>query len=293
MTNPAATALHLTALDQRYPRPANIAPDEWAARVQLAACYRIFDRLGWTELIYNHISLRVPGQDGHFLLNPFGLHYSEVCASNLVKVDVRGNIVGDATWPINPAGFTFHGAIHETLPEAHCVMHVHTTATMAVCCLEQGLSFTNFYAAQLHGMVAYHDFEGITVHLDEGQRILASARVNAGPLPSSLAPPGGRAQATEPEGPQDCKPVLLLRNHGPVTIGFSLAHAFNLMWVLNRACEVQVAGAAMGPLRAIPEPVLAACVRDSLNFDKRLGAGQDSFDALQRLVDRHDASYRR
>ena len=255
----------LAPFDALYPRPAHIAPDEWAARVQLAACYRIFDQLGWAELIYNHISLRVPGQDGHFLLNPFGLHYSEVTASNLVKVDGEGQIIGTSLWPINPAGFTFHGAIHQTLPDAHCVMHVHTTATMAVCCLEGGLSPTNFYAAQLHGMVAYHDFEGITVHLDEGRRILASA--------------GG-------------KPVLLLRNHGPVTIGFSLAHAFNLMWVLNRACEVQVASAAMGPLRAIADPVLAGCVRDSLNFDKRFGAGQDAFDALQRLADRRDPSYR-
>ena len=117
-------------------RPARIAPAEWDARVQLAACYRIFARLGWSELIYNHISLRVPQEEGHFLINPFGLHYSEVTASNLVKVDVRGNIVGNADWPINPAGFTFHGAIHDKVPDAHCVMHVHTTATMAVCCLD-------------------------------------------------------------------------------------------------------------------------------------------------------------
>ena len=261
-TSPTTNA---PADDPRFPRPAHIAPAEWAARVQLAAAYRIFDRLGWAELIYNHISLRVPGEPGHFLLNPFGLHYAEVCASNLVKVDGRGNTVGHSAWPINPAGFTFHGAIHETLADAHCVMHVHTTATMAVCCLEDGLSFTNFYAAQLHGKVAYHDFEGITVHLDEGRRILASA---AG------------------------KPVLLLRNHGPVVIGFSLANAFGLMWLLTRACEVQLASQAMGRLRPIAPAVLAACVRDSLNFNPKFGAGQDAFDALQRLVDRDDPSYR-
>jgi ribulose-5-phosphate 4-epimerase/fuculose-1-phosphate aldolase len=144
-------------------------------------------------------------------------------------------------------------------------MHVHTTATQAVCCLEEGLSFTNFYAAQLYGKVAYHDFEGITVHLDEGQRILASA---AG------------------------KPVLMLRNHGPVTIGFSLANAFGLMWLVNRACEIQLAAQSMGPLRAIPEPVLQKCVRDSLNFDPKFGAGQDAFDAMQRVIDRIDPSYR-
>ena len=179
-------------------RPARFSADEWQARVQLAAAYRIFDHLGWTELIYNHISLRVPGEASHYLINPFGLHYSEVCASNLVKVDLDGKIVGHSDWPMNPAGITFHGAIHATLPDAHCVMHLHTTATQAVCCLKDGLAFTNFYAAQLYGKVAYHDFEGITVHADEGARILKSA-----------------------EG----RPVLLLRNHGPVTIGATLPQA--------------------------------------------------------------------
>jgi ribulose-5-phosphate 4-epimerase/fuculose-1-phosphate aldolase len=118
-------------------RPSHIGFEEWAARVQLAAAYRIFDRLGWTELIYNHLSLRVPGEPGHLLLNPFGLHYSEVCASNLVKVDEQGRIVGESRWPINPAGFTFHGAIHATQNDANCVMHVHTTPTMAVCFLRR------------------------------------------------------------------------------------------------------------------------------------------------------------
>ncbi len=247
-------------------RPAHIGREEWDARVKLAAAYRIFDRLGWTELIYNHLSLRVPGEPGRLLLNPFGLHYSEICASNLIKVDAQGSILGDSRWPINPAGFTFHGAIHATQPDAHCVMHVHTTPTMAVCCLEEGLSFTNFYAAQLYGKVAYHAFEGITVRAEEGARILASA--------------GG-------------KPVLLLRNHGPVVIGQTLAQAFALMWTLQRACEVQLASTSMGAVRSIPEAVLQACVRDSLQFDPRYGAGQDSFDAMQRLVDAQDPSYRR
>ena len=249
-----------------FPRPTRFSAEEWQARVQLAAAYRIFHRLGWTELIYNHLSLRVPGEPGHFLINPFGLHYSEVTASNLVKVDVHGRSISHSDWPINPAGFTFHGAIHQALPDAHCVLHVHTTATMAVCCLEGGLSYTNFYAAQLYGKVAYHDFEGITVHAEEGARILASA---------------------------DGKPVLLLRNHGPVVIGSTLAQAFSLLWVLQRACEVQAASAAMGALRPIAVPVMQACVRDALNFDPKYGAGQDAFDALQRLVDQDDPGYRR
>jgi ribulose-5-phosphate 4-epimerase/fuculose-1-phosphate aldolase len=246
-------------------RRTDCSAEEWQARVQLAAAYRIFAHLGWAELIYNHVSLRVPGEPGRFLINPFGLHYTEVCASNLIKTDAQGTLHSPSAWPVNPAGITFHGAIHEALPEAHCVMHVHTTATMAVCSLQEGLSYTNFYAAQLYGKVAYHDFEGITVHDGERQRILASA---AG------------------------KPVLLMRNHGPVTIGFSLAHAFSLLWLLQRACEVQQAAQGMGALRAIAEPVLLACVRDSLQFDPRFGGGQNAFDALQRLVDKIDARYR-
>jgi ribulose-5-phosphate 4-epimerase/fuculose-1-phosphate aldolase len=144
-------------------------------------------------------------------------------------------------------------------------MHVHTTPTLAVCCLDEGLSFTNFYAAQLWGKVAYHDFEGITVHQEEGARILASA---------------------------GDKPVLLLRNHGPVVIGHTLAQAFSLLWLVQRACEVQIASQGRGALRPIPVPVLEGCVRDSLNFDPRFGAGQDAFAALQRLIDRIDPTYR-
>ena len=248
-----------------YARPARISADEWQARVQLAAAYRIFNLLGWTEAIYNHLSLRVPDEPGHYLINPFGLHYREVCASNLIKVNHAGQIVGHSDWPVNPAGITFHSAIHATLPNAHCVMHLHTTPTMAVCCLEGGLSFSNFYAAQLYGQVAYHDFEGITVHAEEGARILASA--------------AGR-------------PVLLLRNHGPVVIGHSLPQALGLMWLVQRACEVQLATLSMGAARPIPVPVMQACVRDSLNFNPHYGAGQDVFDAFQRQVDAIDPGYR-
>jgi len=209
--------------------------------------------------------LRVPGEEGHFLINPFGLHYSEVCASNLVKVDIDGNIIGNSDWPINPAGFTFHSQIHDKVPGGHCVMHIHTTATLAVCCLEEGLSYSNFYAAQLHDKVAYHEFEGITVHMDEGERILASA---------------------------GDKPVLMLRNHGPVVIGDNLAQAFALMWLVNRACEVQCASMAMGKVRVIPEAIVKKCTADSLNFDPEFGAGADVFAAMKRLVEKQDPSFK-
>lgn len=248
-----------------YEHPARYTEAEWQARVQLAAMYRIFAYLKWDEAIYNHISLRVPGDPGHYLMNPFGLHYSEVCASNLVKVNLDGRIVDHSDWPINPAGVTFHGAIHGHVPQGHCVMHVHTTATQAVCCLKDGLSFSNFYAAQLYGKVAYHDFEGITVHADEGERILASA---------------------------GDKPVLLLRNHGPVVIGATLAQAFSLMWLVNRACEIQLASQSMGPVIELPAAVLERCVTDSLSLDPKYGAGEDVFAAFTRLVDKVDPGYR-
>jgi ribulose-5-phosphate 4-epimerase/fuculose-1-phosphate aldolase len=240
-------------------------PAEQAARVQLAAAYRIFDYLGWTELIYNHITLRLPGPERHFLINPFGLRYAEVKASNLVKVDLAGKVVGESPWPVNPAGFTIHGAIHAGIPNAHCVMHTHTTAGMAVACSQGGLSMSNFYSAQLHGKVAYHDFEGITVHADEGPRLIANI--------------GDR-------------PAVILRNHGLLAWAESLPRAFAILWLLNRACEIQLASTAMGPVIEIPEAVQRKCTRDSLQFNPDFGAGQDVFDALTRAIDAIDPSYK-
>lgn len=254
----------MTTTPQTAP-PSRFGAEEWNARTQLAAAYRIFDLMGWTELIYNHISLRLPGPERHFLINPFGLHYSEVTASNLVKIDLAGNIVGESAWPINPAGFTPHATIHANIANAHCVMHTHTTAGLAVACLDDGLSPTNFYSAQLVGKVAYHEFEGITVRPDEGPRLLASI---------------GDRQA------------VILRNHGLLAWGESLPRAFAILWLLQRACEIQLATLAMGRPRPIPEDVQRRCTADSLQFDPRFGAGQDMFDALTRLVDRRDPSYR-
>jgi ribulose-5-phosphate 4-epimerase/fuculose-1-phosphate aldolase len=250
--------------------PLNCHPDEWTARLQLAACYRIFAMLGWTEMIYNHITLRLPatvtGADKHFLINPFGLHYSEVTASNLVKIDLRGNILGDATYPINPAGFVLHSTIHQGIEQAHAIMHTHTTAGVAVASLKNGLSQSNFYSAQLHQMVAYHEFEGITVHAEEGPRVLQSI--------------GDRR-------------AVILKNHGLLSWGDTLPEAFAILWTLQRACEVQLATQSMGePLPVAPE-VAAKCTRDSLQFDlTQGGAGVDLFNALVRQVDRIDASYR-
>jgi ribulose-5-phosphate 4-epimerase/fuculose-1-phosphate aldolase len=235
-------------------------------RRDLAACYRIFDHLGWVELIYNHITVKVPGPEHHFLINPFGLMYCEVTASNLVKIDLEGRIVGKSAYPVNPAGFVTHSAIHEALPQAACVMHTHTTAGMAVACKEDGLAMTNFYAAMLYGQVAYHDFEGITVNPAEKERMIASL--------------GGRRQ-------------LILRNHGLLTWGETIPEAFARMWTLNRACEIQCAsGAISGDDIAIPAAVCEQASREALQFKPEYGAGADVFEALRRRIDARDRGYR-
>ena len=235
-------------------------------RRDLAACYRIFDHLGWTELIYNHITVKVPEPEHHFLINPFGLMYREVTASNLVKIDLQGRIVGASHYPVNPAGFVTHSAIHEALPQAACVMHTHTTAGMAVACKEGGLAMTNFYSAMLYGQVAYHAFEGITVNPDEKVRLVGSL--------------AGRRQ-------------LILRNHGLLTWGETIAEAFVRMWTLNRACEIQMASGSMaGADIEIPLSVCEQASREALQFKPEYGAGADVFDALRRMIDTKAPDYR-
>jgi ribulose-5-phosphate 4-epimerase/fuculose-1-phosphate aldolase len=252
--------------------PHGMHPDEWAARVELAACYRVFAHLGWTEMIYNHITLRLPesvaGEEKQFLINPFGLHYSEVTASNLVKINLQGDVLDGSSHRVNPAGFVVHATIHGGLEGAHCVMHTHTTAGVAVACLKGGLQQTNFYSAQLHAMVAYHDFEGITIHAEEGPRVLQSI---------------------------GNKPAVILRNHGLLAWGATLAQTFAILWTLQRACEIQLATFSMGGAEAaipVPEAIAEKCTRDALQFNPNHGAGQDVFNALVRQVDRLDDSYK-
>ena len=247
----------------RATRELPVSKAEREARVQLAACYRIFNHLGWTEMIFNHITLRVPGPEKLFLINPFGLHYSEITASSLVLIDIDGNPLRESKWPVNRAGFVIHSAIHGSVENAHCVMHTHTTTGMAVACQKDGLSPTNFYAAQLHGRVAYHDFEGITVDEGEKGRMLASI--------------GG-------------KPAVILRNHGLLAWGPSVPEAFMMLWTLQRACDVQIASSSAGPLNPIRSDVFAQTVRESGPGEKR--TCEDVFAAMQRIVDAKDPSYR-
>ena len=240
-----------------------VSEAEREARVQLAACYRIFNHLGWVEMIFNHITLRVPGPEKLFLINPFGLHYSEITASNLLLIDIEGNPARETSWPVNRAGFVIHSAIHASVPEARCVMHTHTTTGMAVACQKDGLSPTNFYAAQLHGGVAYHDFEGITVEEGEKTRLVASI---------------GQKRA------------VILRNHGLLAWGPSVPEAFMTLWTLQRACDVQIAASSAGALNPIRSEVFAQTVRESGPGEKR--TCDDVFAAMQRLVDAKDPSYR-
>ena len=238
---------------------------EWHARQELAACYRIYDHLGWSESIYNHISLRVPGEDGAFLINPFGLLYSEVTASNLVKIDIDGNKLGASEYPVNQAGFTQHAYFHRHLPWAHAISHVHTTETMAVCSLEQGLMPINFYACNFANQLAYHDFEGVTVRAEEGKRLLANL------------------------GSQR---ILMLRNHGPVVLAPTLQQMFVMQWSLQRACEIQIATLAMGqPVVRVSDDVIAVHQRDLGLVNAGGGVGEADFAAWTRRIDRIDRGW--
>jgi ribulose-5-phosphate 4-epimerase/fuculose-1-phosphate aldolase len=239
---------------------------EWSARQELAACYRVFAHMGWAEQIYNHITLKVPGEDGAFLINPFGLHFSEVTASSLVKIDIDGNTLGDSPYPVNLAGFTQHSVFHRHLPDAHCIAHTHTTAGMAVSSFEGGLLPISFYAASYIGKLAYHDFEGVTVRSEEGARLIE----NLGD-----------------------KRAMLLRNHGILVMGRSVAETYLNHWRLQRACEIQMATLAMGPPILIPEEVIAVHQRDlHLAQVPGVAPGKANFDAMIRLVDREDRSWR-
>jgi len=235
-------------------------------RIELAACYRIFDMLGWSELIYNHITVKIPGDDEHFLINPYGLHYSEVCASNLVKVDVDGRVIDDTPYKVNPAGMLIHSAIHKARPDLHCISHLHTTAGMAVACQQRGLRTDNFYSVLLHNQVAYHDFEGLTVSPDEKQRLVANL--------------GDKQQ-------------LILRNHGLLSGGSTLAEMFQNTWALQRACEIQVAADNTGQALISIDDDIANRSEELLRVQRSgMAVGELEFAAFKRKLDAQDTSYK-
>jgi len=237
-------------------KPAGMAAAEWELRLELAACYRAFDWMGWCELIYNHITARVPGPERHYLINPYGLWYSEVTASNLVKVDLAGEAVDGSKTPVNKAGFIIHSAIHGAREDAHCIIHTHSTAGSAVACKAEGLRFDNFYSAILYGEVAYHDFEGVTTDPAEQARLVASL---------------------------GAKSVLVLRNHGLLATGACIADAFIRYWTLERACQIQAATDAMrGESLPIARQVLAETPRRVAAFRSGPRPGGEAFDGLLR-----------
>jgi ribulose-5-phosphate 4-epimerase/fuculose-1-phosphate aldolase len=244
-----------------------MSSEEWDLRVQLAACYRIFDYLGWVELIFNHISMRIPGPEHHFLINPYGLWYKEITASNLVKIDLDGNIVGDSDYQVNKAGFIIHSAIHAARENALCVMHTHTTATLAVACQEDGLRTDNFYSTFLHGDIAYHDFHGLTVYPEEQKQLVESL---------------------------GDKNLMLLRNHGSLTVGSTIPEALMRMWTLQRACEVQLAAHANGAavIPVTPQAIRASQEGANDGMEQPVSTDQMVFDALIREIDKIDPSYK-
>ena len=232
---------------------------EWDLRVQLAAAYRVADHLGWSELIYTHISARVPGREHHFLINPYGLRFDEVTASSLVKIDVDGNPVGPQAHAANKAGFVIHSAIHAARPDAACVWHMHTLAGMAVSAQEEGLLPVHMYSHNFWNRLSYHDFEGPSLRLDERERLVASL--------------GSSNQA------------LILRNHGLLTLGRTIPEAFIRFWRLNRSCEIQLA--AQGSRLKVPSPeVCEASYRMGEEFlTDQAELGRLEFDSIVRKLD--------
>ena len=237
-------------------------------RIELAACYRIFDYVGWDELIFNHITVKVPGDEGHFLINPYGLHYSEVTASNLVKVDINGNIVEDTDYSVNPAGMLIHSTIHAAREDAHCIGHTHTDAGMTVACQEGGLRIDNFYSVLLYNQVAYHDFHGLTV--DDQERTALVESIGS-------------------------KNLLILRSHGLLACGRSVAEMFFNLYSLQRSCEIQVAvdntGKDVIPVSLEIAEKSAELLKIQMSANQGKPAGQLEFDAMRRLVDKQDDSY--
>lgn len=251
-------------------------PAEWELRVQLAGAYRLIDAMGWSELIWTHTTVRVPGPEHHFLINPYGYRFDEVTASNLVKVDMDGHIIpmpwSDPAQEINPAGFVIHSAIHMMRRDVRCIMHTHTVAGMAVAALQCGLLPISMYALGYDGAVGYHDFEGPSLDLEERAR-----------LASNL---GDRN-------------VLILRNHGLLTCGQSVAQAFVRMYRLERSCQVQLAAQATGGELVIPPEHVRRVSRERSDefLSTEGGAGYSrnanpEFDALLRRLDSTDPTYR-
>ena len=237
---------------------------EREVRVALAACYRLIAHFGMDDLVYTHISARVPGEPGHFLINPYGLMFHEITASSLVKIDYDGTIVEDTGYPVNKAGFVIHSALHMARPEVNCVLHTHTRAGIAVSCLEEGLLHINQHSAMFYNRVAYHDYEGIALDLDERERLVRDI---------------------------GDKPAMVLRNHGLLTAGRTVPEAFTLMYYLEQSCRIQIDLMAAGakPIRLSGNVLQHTAEQFTASPTP---CGEREWPALLRLLDAKDPSFR-
>jgi ribulose-5-phosphate 4-epimerase/fuculose-1-phosphate aldolase len=251
-------------------KPNDMSETEWLLRVDLAACYRAAALYGWTDLIFTHISVRIPGPEHHFLINPYGLLFEEITASSLVKIDLTGNKVEDSVHPVNPAGFTIHSAIHAARDDAQCVIHTHTAAGCAVAAQKDGLlPLSQQSLFPIVGQVAYHDYEGVALHEDEKPRLVADL--------------GGSN-------------FYILRNHGLLTCGESVAHAFLNMYLLESACSVQLRAQSSGAeLLPLPQKAIDNTVAEYKAMAENGGGAFDvaplAWQAVKRKVDRQNPGY--
>lgn len=243
---------------------------EWEMRVALAACYRLIHHCGWTDQIYNHITARVPdtGDRHEILINPYGLAYDEVCASNLVKIDLDGNVLDGSEYPINMAGYTIHSAIHGARHDLTCVLHTHSRAGVAVSCLAEGFLPMTQGGFQFYNRLAYHDYEGIALDLSERERLVGDL---------------GQHHS------------MILKNHGLITCAPSVARAFSRLYYLEQACQVQLDVMQTG--REITMPSAEVCEHTAMQWDSNeAGSGSDlpvpEWPAYLRMLDRKDPSYR-
>lgn len=239
-------------------KPDDCSEGEWHLRRDLAECYHLIEYMGWTETIFNHISARLPGPAHHYLVNPFGLLYTEVTPANLLKVDLAGNKISPSNFDANPAGFALHSAIHGARDDVHCVIHTHTTQVSAIAQKKHGFSHNDFYGAQLFGRVGYHTFEGITLFPEEKARMLASL---------------------------SDKHILVLRNHGIAVGESSIAKTFFLLWTVQRAAEIQcLADSMRGEDSELPDEIRQKCADLTAMLIREGGFAQKFFDGMVRKM---------
>jgi len=244
---------------------AHVSAEEWQRRVDLAACYRLIALHGWSDLVFTHISAKLPGPDEQFLINPYGALFEEITASSLVKVDLHGSKLDDSPFPVNPAGFTIHSAIHAARPDVHCVLHVHTVNGIGVSAQKGGVLPLSQQSIFVLASLGYHDYEGVALRDEEKPRLVRDL--------------GDRT-------------FLMLRNHGLLTVGASIPDAFLAMYLFETTCAIQLrAQCGGGELVHVLPQIVATAEQQAAQVTKNLG-GQLAWPALLRKLDRIDASFR-